>query len=339
MKGKRASARGSREGEAPLARSAHRKEVDRWIADRLRRGDVPGVAGLDPAAGALPVVPAEAYYYRRHVFFSDALRAYQETAGPLVRDVQPTISREPPPKAHSARWKRILPAFKRLEYRVLEWPVVDGDMRPARRKAVAAILAALGEGGLGGREGDGRAAEKALVTWCESRLVSQEDLTSSFMSHDPETRVAAEVRLHVHRLLLLYRDPADFFERKAPALYPEWRASGPDWLLSLLSTWGSAALLSEAIRRWFLTESRDRQLVALALLDHRSPGLAGELEALAGTPSPPSGVVSGSPDAGAEIEERKRLALRVGVGSEAVVAALVRSAAAASKGPRRKRTR
>jgi hypothetical protein len=316
---------------------SHRDEADRWIraryaafGDEVRPGD--DLAILDYCGLALPVVPAEAYFYRRHAFLSDALRAYQLLDGPLVRGVEASIRSDPPvARRRGDDWKKVVPGLRRLDYRVVEWPGVDGDMRPARRSVVSAILRALGDPGVsGGRDGDYRAAERALVGWCDPRLSPPGDVARAFVSPDPGTRVAAEVRLHVHRLLLIYRDPVDFFERKAPALYREWRATGPDWLLSVLSTWGSAALLSSAIQGWFRTESHGRQLYALALLDGRAPFGGPRLAADSGEGPIGSGARRLGPGAAEEIacdaEERRICSITAATTTAPAVAAWVRKA-------------
>ncbi len=308
----------------------------------VRPGD--DLAILDYCGLPLPVVPAEAYFYRRHAFLSDALRAYQLLEGPLVRGVETTIRTDPPALRRGSGWKTVISAFRRLDYRVDEWPNVNGDMRPARKKAVSAILQALGEHGVhGGQVSDYRAAERALVAWCDGRLSPPGEVPRGFESPDPETRVAAEVRLHVHRLLLIYRDPIDFFERKAPALYKEWRATGPDWLLSVLSTWGSAALLSGTIQGWFRTETHARQLYALALLDARPPFAPSRPAAVREEASSTGAARSRKPKAAEEIacgvEERKRRAIAVAGTSGQAVAAWVRKAKAGAAGKRAPRAR
>lgn len=324
---------------------SHRDEVERWIRARyaafgeeVRPGD--DLTILDYCGLPLPVVPAEAYFYRRHAFLAEALRAYQLLEGPLVKGVEATIRTDPPARTRGSGWKEAVSAFRRLDYRVAEWPLVNGDMRPARKKAVSAILQAFGDQlGPGGGDGDYRAAERALVGWSDARLSLPGDVSRGFESRDPETRVAAEVRLHLHRLLLIYRDPAEFFERKAPALYKEWRATGPDWLLSVLSTWGSAALLSGAIQGWFRTESHARQLYALALLDARPPFAASRPAAVHGEDFSGRATRSRKPGEAEEVacgvEERKRRTIAVAGTSALAVAAWVRKAKAGADAGKR----
>jgi hypothetical protein len=254
--------------------------------------------------------------------------------------VEAAIRMEPPAGRRAAGWKGLVPSLRRFDYEVVEWPPVEGDVRPARRSAVAAILDGLGPPGVrDGRDGDYRAAERALVAWCDRRLGRSGDVTAAFKSSDPETRVAGEVRLHVHRLLLIYRDPIDFFENKAPALYREWRATGPDWLMSVLATWGSAALLSSSIQSWLRTEPHGRRLWALALLDARPPfgRVPGRREGAAGPTGGPA--ARPSPGAAEEVacaaEERKAATLALEETTRPAVSRWVKKAGvAARKGPR-----